>query len=135
MGRTLFNARDLGYQGYHFWEHLIKKVDLASSIERYSGIHTHHYHGYLASFSVPNQFENGSGLGWLCVIMHLKATMCHVSPAVHVWRIQRMVRRFLQRRYEERVTAMLMGSNARLGKNSCLDGLPSEIFQSIAIHM
>ena len=49
------------------------------------------------------------------------------TPIVHVWRIQRAVRQWLRRKWEERALAVMMVSHARLGALSGLALVPSDV--------
>ena len=49
------------------------------------------------------------------------------TPIVHVWRMQRAVRRWLRRKWEERALAVMMVSHVRLGALSDLALLPSDV--------
>jgi hypothetical protein len=43
----------------------------------------------------------------------------NIYPVIHVWRIQRVVRLFLRKKYEQRALALAMGQHARLGGELC----------------
>jgi len=43
----------------------------------------------------------------------------NIYPAIHVWRVQRAVRLFLRKQYEQRALALAMGQHARLGGELC----------------
>jgi hypothetical protein len=43
----------------------------------------------------------------------------NIYPVIHVWRVQRAVRLFLRKQYEQRALALAMGQHARLGGELC----------------
>ena len=54
--------------------------------------------------------------------------ICTITPVVHVWRIQRAIRRFLKRRFEQRALALCMCYHARLGSGAgTMTCLPPDI--------
>ena len=59
--------------------------------------------------------------------MHLRPTITGVYPAIHVWRIQRAIRRFLRWRFEWRALATVMGLHARLGQECVFACLPADV--------
>ena len=62
-----------------------------------------------------------------CWAFPIPAFLHGVTPIVHVWRIQRAVRQWLRRKWEERALAVMMVSHVRLGALSGLALLPSDV--------
>ena len=58
-------------------------------------------------------------------------TIGGITPVVHVWRIQRAVRRFLQSRFEQRTQALAMCFHERLGSASALACLTPDVLYDV----
>ena len=64
----------------------------------------------------------------LKALVFVTPTVGAITPVVHVWRIQRAVRRFLQTRFEQqRTLALAMCYHKRLGSESAIACLPEDI--------
>ena len=64
-----------------------------------------------------------------CWAFPIPAFLHGVTPIVHVWRMQRAVRRWLRRKWEERALAVMMVSHVRLGALSGLALVPSDVIR------
>jgi hypothetical protein len=71
--------------------------------------------------------------GWPA-IQHVRPTLQGIFPAIHVWRIQRVVRLFLRKQYEQRALALAMGLHARLGGQLCAYAcLPADLLRHVIL--
>jgi len=118
LGRVLFNVSHLSTSlGRHFWEMFVYNEDLKCErkISRSNYI-------YYLSFRTVN---STSGLS-VAIHRHYNG----VTYSVHIWRIQRWVRRFILR---QRALAVMMGQHARLGAGSCLADVPADVLREVAM--
>ena len=114
MGKILYSARSVyGWFGRHMWEIIINNPGDVRQICVYR------YH-HLINVRV------GSGISF-----YFMPTINGLLPSVHIRRIQRAMRMFLQRKFEQRALAMTMGLHGRLGVTSWLSGLPEDIVAKI----
>lgn len=60
----------------------------------------------------------------------MQHTLHGVRPIILVWRVQRVVRRFLATQMERR-RALAMALHPRLGSKSCVNYLPSDLLQTL----
>ena len=122
-GRQLYSVRRIG-AGKHFWEALISnKTGVIHSHLRHSG------KDRLRTLYCTIKHEEGVR----DIIMTVKLNMYGLPPIMHIWGIQRQMRRFLQHRFEKRSVAVLMALHARLGCNSLLGCLPEDVIVEFLI--
>ena len=114
MGKILYSARSCySWFGRHMWEILIHNP---GGVRQSCVYHSYH------SINV----RVGTGISF-----YFMPTINGLLPSVHIRRIQRAMRMFLQRKFEQRALAMTMGLHGRLGVTSCLSGLPEDIVARI----
>jgi hypothetical protein len=117
IGRSLYSIRGLYTAvGKHLWGRLICN-DAQPHTQRYF---------------MNNQLYVGFNMGeGMCRCLKMDTTIAGVTPVVHVWRIQRAIRRTVQQRAEERALALSMGLHARLGSHSQMAELPADVAAAI----
>jgi hypothetical protein len=116
-GRRLFCVQNaLKSVGRHFWAMLLR-----SDIDNFG--RESKYNMYLLFMRYRPPAPEPSH-GWAFPIT---AFLNGATPIVHLWRIQRAVRRWLTRRWEGRSLALMMSSDLRLGGASGLALLPPDL--------
>ena len=121
LGKSLYSARVYFETfGRHMWEIFIHNPAGVSQRYLYRSSRRFNYHG------VAFYMIGGTGVGF-----YFLSTINGLMPSVHIRRIQRAMRMFLQRKYEQRALAMMMGLYERLGDNSRVSGLPEVIVAKI----
>ena len=68
--------------------------------------------------------------GWSCEMV-VRPTLRGIYLAIHVWRIQRAMRRFLHQKFEQRALALTMGLHARLGQKCAFACLPADLLSMV----
>ena len=121
LGNSLYPAREYFEPfGRHMWESFIHNPAGVSQRYLYSSSSRFDYRGV--------SFYMLAGTG---VSFYFLSTMNGLLPSVHIRRIQRAMRTFLQRKYEQRALATTMGLHGRLGDTSCLSRLPEDVLVKI----
>ena len=116
LGRSLCNARNNQYDD-RFWRELATSSPLLA-FRRGRYIH----YRLLKIVHAP-------GLEASVIIT---PTIGAITPVVHVWRIQRAVRRFLKLRLEQKAFAVTMCYHKRLGSGSCaIACLPPDVLHDV----
>ena len=71
--------------------------------------------------------------GWP-TLQHVRPTLRGIYLAIHIWRIQRAMRRFLRWKFEQRALALAMGQHARLGGQLCAYAcLPADLLRHVIL--
>ena len=119
VGRQLYSVRRLAV-GKHFWEvFLSNQTNLTrTSVQRIGE------DSLRTLYSTIKQDEYVR-----TVVMTVKLSMYGLPPVMHIWSIQRQMRRFLQ----HRKVAVMMALHARLGVHSLLACLPEDVIMEIII--
>ena len=118
IGRKLYNGRRVG-AGRHFWEGFISNhAWVIKAFVRFCGEH---------QFCLYAAIQNREVV--MDVIMTVNAMINRLPPVMHVWRIQRQMRRFLQCKaeIEQRRLTALMALHPRLGCQSRVACLPEDV--------
>ena len=116
VNNILFNARHMdGRVGKHLWEVFIHNPIGFSKRYVYSWPG---HRVYYASLCIID----GTG-----VSIPIEPTISGIAPSVHIRRIQRAMRCFLRRGFEERALALMMGLHRRLGAGGCLSEMPADV--------
>lgn len=135
MGRILFTARSIR-MGRHFWDLFIH---LPPGTERRitpCPLYTA-YHITLTTLTAPvvttetHPVRKGMAIMFEPHLPSPNLPIRRVMPMIFVWRIQRAIRSFLRRKWEERALAVMMALHPRLGLNSHLAGVPGEVLKCI----
>jgi hypothetical protein len=123
LGSSLYPAREYFQTfGQHMWESFIHNPAGVSQRYLYNSSSRFKYRGL--------SFYMLAGTG---VSFYFLSTMNGLMSSVHIRRIQRAMRLFLQRKYEQRALATMMGLHGRLGDTSCLSGLPEDVLAKILV--
>lgn len=132
MGRRLFRLRWVGAHGQHFWDCLVRLSPAIGMVNT-----TKEFKACYVSFTTVLIQDTSRKAAWGGVdFLHIgiwpwMGVDGIVSPIVLVWRIQRAVRRFLKRRFEERALAWMMGSLTRLCGTAGMADIPEDISRRI----
>jgi hypothetical protein len=116
-GRRLFCVQKTpALVGRHFWATLLR-----SDVDNFGTVSNMYllFMRYRPPAPEPSH-------GWAFPIT---AFLNGATPIVHVWRIQRAVRQWLRRKWEERALAVMMMSHVRLGALSGLALVPSDVIR------
>ena len=119
IGRKLYNARWIG-AGRHYWKQFILTPNWVVKSSFKVGVqHQFRFHGIIVS-----------GAKTLNVIMPVKAMLYNLPPVMHIWRIQRQIRRFLAHKLNlnNRLVAVMMALHPLLGCQSPLC-LPEDVLR------
>ena len=65
--------------------------------------------------------------------LYLCPTIPGVYLAIHVWRVQRAIRCYLRKRFEQRALAMVMGLHTRLGQECAFACLPADLVLALCV--
>lgn len=111
-------------EGRHFWDAVVNPLACGADRRLFQWKNDGIY--YLAMSATEFGMRSGSHTPLMNHCKHGAAL------TVHVWRIQRAVRAFLQRDWRRRrVVAVAMGWHSRLGKGSVIAGIPDELLYSM----
>ena len=117
IGRSLYSARSYGYTSRHFWQSFIH---LPSGHRRRISVMPR---GFVLYFDIS--------ISELSVLKHVERPFINgVLPMIHVWRVQRAIKRFLREKLARRV-AFMMSAHPRLGSSSTLACIPPELLHKI----
>ena len=128
-GRMLYcvRVRILDF-GWCFWRDLVMMPPTVVSFRDVQSDPNRHRYTWTLHFLRHYPFDGLS--------LHVDFTFKGKTPVVHIWRIQRAMRRFLRRRFEQRSLAVLMGSHERLGCGCVFADLSHDLIcQSILVHL
>lgn len=118
-GRRLLHVASCRFGG-HFWHAVISTPSRFSNMTVASDKILRVYH-LILDFDM----DGGRGVAYSRIPHTLRAA----TPIVHLWRIQRAVRRFLADRFQRRALALMMAFHARLGAGSLLAALPEDLIR------
>lgn len=123
QGRSLYNWRHLGVSE-SFWNKTLDKCknDVRIQINIYIDDINRDWFLSILKFSFANGLEGRFYLGPRFNV---------VFPMFFIWKIQRAMRRFLRKRFEERAVAVMMCLHSRLGQVSELACLHEDTLQSV----
>jgi hypothetical protein len=121
-GRRFLNIKSNGFC-WHFWNSMVTIPDCFSSR---SLVLIRETRAYVLCLQV--QHAAGVVYGISAVA---ESTFMGVRPNIHVWRVQRAVRRFIMR-LNERRQAIAMALHSRLGMKSILSSLPDDLVKRLA---
>lgn len=119
VDRCLFHVASCRFGG-HFWHAVVNIPSSFSGLVVAPDKVLLLYH-LILDFEV----EDGRGVAY-CRIPHV---LRGATPMVHLWRIQRAVRKFLARRFQTRALALMMAFHDRLGVDSLLNTLPEDLLR------
>lgn len=136
VGRRLFRLKYIGRHGQHFWDWLVRLPAVTGVVKTRKLPNACFISCNTTQIQDFNEltlwggvdFLTFSGCPWLS-ISNLGDNLR--SPIVLIWRIQRAIRRFLKRRFEERALAWMMGSHARLCGTAGMTDIPEDISRMI----
>ncbi len=128
LGRTLFKVRMCMHMGAHYWHWLVHKPPGVLAVVVFNNPS---YQNYTIVMVLEADFHSFSGNS-RSIMMNADTRINGISTSVLVWRIQRAMRRFLARRFEERCLAVLMVSHERLGASSPWGSMPTDVWREIA---
>ena len=115
VGRALYSARQFTRLGRHFWEIFVYGQESQPKVKAMPA-----YGNYVVSAWMQHM-----GMAFI-----IDPTVLGVRPVVHVWRIQRALRKgWLARRREQRTLALMMAWHPRLGSSSLLPCLPYDLLR------
>jgi hypothetical protein len=127
MGRILFKVRMCLHMGAHFWHWLVHKPPGVRSVV---SLPNRVYHNYTIVMILDSDQHLVSGT-FRSLMMVADTRVMGVCTSVLVWRIQRVIRRFLAKRLEEKFLAVAMVSHARLGADSIWSETPLDLWDKI----
>ena len=119
FGRRIYNVASCRFGG-HFWHAVV------NTPAHFSGV-TVAVDRVLVLYHLLIDFEAGDGRG--VAYSRIPPVLRGVTPIVHLWRIQRAVRRFLARRFQARSLALMMALHDRLGALSLIGTLPEDVIR------
>lgn len=132
VGNQLFIMRS-EFIGRHAISTLVHALNSSFSYMLVGGVYNRIYIGFQYSMTrkingmvvnIPSRFTCG-----------LEYLHHGVVLTVHVRRVQRAIRSFLRRKWEERAVAVMMASHKRLGLGSALGSLHSDVLPSVCAMM
>jgi hypothetical protein len=119
LGRTLYNVRNVSISDSQWYGFLLGGPKIVWTMPSWSVVPVDGDCVWILLRVYFAQNEPG--------IIHLRPTIKGVFPAIHVWRIQRVIRRFLRRCFERRALAMVMGLHERLGQECVFASLSEDL--------
>ena len=116
-GRRLLHVASCRVGG-HFWHAVVNTPSSFSGMTIAPDKDLKVYH-----LIIDFYMDGGRGLAYSRIPLVLR----NATPIVHLWRIQRVVRKFLLRRFQQRGLALMMGTHGRLGDQCLLNCLPDDV--------
>lgn len=127
LGRMLFKVRMCMHMGAHYWHWLVHKPPGVRSVVAFPNPGHQNY----TIISVLDSDLHSASNNFRVISMNADTRIHGVSTSVLVWRIQRAIRQFLVRRFEERSLSVLMVSHERLGERSLWKNTPTDVWSKI----
>ena len=130
IGKRLYDFSGWDNMDFQFWfefvhgqNNLLREIQngTESTIELESTVKLWPSQGDLTGVAYATMGETPS-------VVILKPTVKGRLLIVHVWRLQRIFRR---KRFERRALSVMMAAHPRLGKESLLAGLPTDLLGSL----
>lgn len=117
---VLLNARKLEKAvGRHLWQLIVyDPINVSKRV----------IHSWPARCLYRLTLRTATGTG---ITALLSPTVNGVFPFIHIRRIQRAIRRYLQRNWEMRAISVAMAWHPRLGADSCLAAIPIDLINAI----